>query len=76
MKKKIIILSLTFVAVSLLSSCGKRCWCYEPYNGRMVESETYTDESQDCYTLSTRTRTCVEDFERMDPSQLADPYKK
>lgn len=74
MKKITFFAAVSLLAMVCLSSCGKRCWCYQAVNGTMTESEVYTDEYERCNTLSNLTRTCVEDGERMDPSQIA--YKR
>lgn len=73
MKKHVTLVAMAAITVVLFASCGKRCWCYdyprpgvEPY-----ETETYVDDDVKCFSLNTPTRTCVEDFERMDPGSLA-----
>lgn len=73
MKQKITILTVAILLGLCATSCGKHCWCYEHIYDKMTETEAYVDPSVACKTLSTTKRTCVEDAERMDPSQIADP---
>ena len=79
MKSKILFLGGAILIAICATACDKRCWCYEPdpYVGnRMTEFETWTDEGTLCHTLSYGKRNCVEDHERMDPSQIANPYNR
>ncbi|MCQ2298161.1 MAG: hypothetical protein MJZ51_06040 [Bacteroidales bacterium] len=71
MKKIITCAVVATVALLAFSSCGKRCWCYQAVGNAITESEVYTDDYNSCNSLSTLSRTCVEDGERMDPSQIA-----
>lgn len=71
MKKTLSFAAVAVVTLVLLASCGKRCWCYQALGGGVTETSVYTDDYNECNTLSTLNRTCVEDAERMDPSQIA-----
>lgn len=75
--KKIILLMAAVAATSILSSCdSKVCICYERVNGNVTRTETYGDPAARCSTLSTSSRTCVEEYEEVDPSQIAIDYKR
>lgn len=65
--KRIIIISLLILATAGLTSCNtKVCYCCTAIgNNESVESETYTDLSNRCANLSTNTRTCLEEGERI-----------
>lgn len=64
-------------ATAILSSCdSKVCICYERVNGNVTRTETYGDPAARCSTLSTSSRTCVEEYEEVDPSQIAIDYKR
>jgi hypothetical protein len=75
MKKTLLPLMATTVML-LLSACdGKNCICYQKENGVMTAQNTYADSETRCATLSTSYRTCVEDYEALDPSQMATDTK-
>ncbi len=72
MKKKLFV-PMAMLAVLTLASCGtKLCYCYE--NGH--EEELYVSEDVACSAYSTNRKGCVEQNERMDPSQIGQEYKK
>ena len=75
-KQKIV--RLLFVSLFLLTiaSCEKTCVCYEPVNGTMTMRDVFASNSKKCTSLSTARRTCVEESERVDPSQIAIDMKK
>ncbi len=72
MKKKVLIAITAFAALSLASCGTKLCYCYE--NGH--EEELYVSEDVACSAYSTNRKGCVEQNERMDPSQIGQEYKK
>lgn len=75
--KKILFLSACVIFIAAFTSCDtKRCYCYQQVGGIMVEDETYTDLSTACDYLSTPTRHCVEESQRMPASDIAREYKK
>lgn len=75
--KKITLSIIALVAIVCLSSCdSKICVCYQPVNGVMTMSDTYTSTDVRCNSLSTTTRTCVEESERVDPGDIANPFKQ
>ena len=77
MKSKLILLSGVIILALGATSCSKHCWCYEPDGlGQMREDEAWVDETTPCKTLSYGNRTCVEDGERMDPNQIANPLRR
>lgn len=75
--KKLIFTMAAVAAMTLLASCdSKVCICYERVNGDVVKTETMGDPAARCSTLSTSRRTCVEEYEELDPSQIAIDYKR
>ena len=75
--KKIILTMMAEAATAILSSCdSKVCICYERVNGTVTKTETMGDPAARCSTLSTSRRTCVEEYEEVDPSQIAIDYKR
>lgn len=75
--KKSIFTMVAIAAMTLLSSCdSKICICYERVNGNVTKTETLADPAARCSTLSTSRRTCVEEYEELDPSQIAIDYKR
>ena len=72
MKKKVFIALMAFAALSVVSCGTKLCYCYE--NGH--EEELYVSEDVACSAYSTNRKGCVEQNERMDPSEIGQEFKK
>lgn len=75
MKKKVLI-PLAIVAVAaLFASCDqKTCYCYERgADGRLIETQVYTDVDRACNALGNASRGCIESNERgtIDPEDIA-----
>lgn len=76
MRKNLIAIIAVATTATLVSCDSKTCVCYESINGQMTQTETLTDPSTRCNTLSTSRVTCVEVGEEIDPSQMAVDYKR
>lgn len=75
--KKTLFLMAASLLMALASSCGsKTCVCYEPVNGVMTMQDVLYPDGTRCKDQSTSRRTCVEEAERLDPSQMAVDFKK
>ena len=75
--KKGLIAIVAVAGIMALSSCdSKVCICYQRVNGTVTKTETMGDPAARCSTLSTSSRTCVEEYEEVDPSQIAIDYKR
>ena len=73
MKKRLIFPVTLVLACIAFASCGsKLCYCYEGNH----EAELYVSEDVACNAYSTDRRGCVESYERMNPSDIGDEYKK
>lgn len=73
MKKRLIIPFVLMLACMAFASCGsKLCYCYEGNR----EAELYVSEDVACNAYSTDRRGCVESYERMNPNDIGDEYKK
>lgn len=70
-------ISLALLLIGSLSvmSCDKICVCYEPVNGVMTMTDVLASEETRCNSLSTGQRICVEESERVNPDQIATPFK-
>ena len=72
MKKKLLIPLVAFAALCFASCDSKLCYCYESANPQGVyEQEVYTNTDTPCSAMSTSTRGCVEQNERMNPDDIA-----
>lgn len=71
MKKRILISLAALAAVGFASCDSKLCFCYESGAQGVYEQEVYTNTDTPCSAMSTSTRGCVEENERMDPGQIA-----
>ena len=71
MKKRILISLAALAAVGFASCDSKLCFCYESGAQGVYEQEVYTNTDTPCNAMSTSTRGCVEQNERMNPGEIA-----
>ena len=71
MKKRILISLAALAALGFASCDSKLCYCYEPTTSGVYESEVYVNTDTPCSSMTTGTRGCVEENERMDQGQIA-----
>lgn len=71
MKKRILISLATLAALGFASCDSKLCYCYESTAQGVYEQEVYTNTDTPCSSMTTGTRGCVEENERMNPGDIA-----
>ena len=71
MKKRILIPLAALAALSFASCDSKLCYCYESTSGGVYESEVYVNTDTPCSSMTTGTRGCVEENERMNSGDIA-----
>jgi hypothetical protein len=71
MKKKQIVPIVAVAALFFASCDSKLCYCYETTSQGVYEQEVYTSTDTPCGAMSTSSRGCVEQHERMDPGSIA-----
>lgn len=71
MKKKALIPLVVLAALCCAACDTKMCYCYETTPSGVMEQEVYTNTETHCNAMSNSSRTCVEQNERMNPSDIA-----
>ncbi len=65
MKRRVLLCTVVVMAAWFASCDSKLCYCYQTTSSGVYEEEVYTSTDNHCNVLSTSSRTCVEQNERM-----------